>query len=116
MEMNENENVTLAVVVSELGHLRTAFDDERKERREDFDKFRTEMRQFHEDKVGRGEWLQRNAYVDSAHVDIRKEITAMKTQEAARRSPWTAVVGSITGVGALLVSGILAVVVLFGGN
>lgn len=117
--MDQNETVTLAVVVASVNSLQKTFDEDRKERREDFKALREEIRLSHEDKVTRPEWLQRNGYVDgkvdelgrdihNVKSDLKSDVAEIRAELAAKRAPWYAVAGGVTGIGALALTVIMA--------
>lgn len=83
---------TLAVVVARLDDLR-----------EDMKALRAEVRSSTANVVGRGEWVQRNNLVDGKFDTHGREIAHLRTDLAARRTPWPAVAGAVTGIGSLLI-------------
>lgn len=109
--LDQDESLTLAVVVTEMKNLQAAFDRDRDERRDDFSKLRDELRQFHNDKVSEAVWLQRNEYSDSKFLKLDKEVAAVKQDVVrleekleSRRAPWTAILGGISGVVAVAIT------------
>jgi len=103
-----DDNATLAVVVSKLQGLSDTFDQERRERREDFDKLREELRQFHGDKVSYDQWAQRNREVDGRFVDVQKDISRIEQNEAAKRSPIAVWISLAVSAASLILAGLVA--------
>ena len=83
---------TLAVVVARL-------DDVRK----DIDGLRADVRATTAANVPRGEWVQRNLYVDGMFAAQGREIGQLRAEVAAKRTPWPAVAGAVTGALSLIV-------------
>lgn len=50
------------------------------------------------DVVPRGEWLQRNAYVDSKFDGQGADISEIRQELAAKRAPWWVVVAAVLGL------------------
>lgn len=85
------EDATVAVVVARLDDLRN-----------EFQSVRAEIRASAANVVGRGEWVQRNQHVDGKFDAQGREISQLRADLAARRMPWPAVVGAVTGSGSVL--------------
>lgn len=83
---------TLAVVVARL-------DDVRR----DIDGLRSDLQRTTAANVPRGEWVQRNIHVDASFASQGREIAQLRADLAAKRMPWTAVAGALTGAVSLLV-------------
>lgn len=83
---------TLAVVVARLEDVR-----------KDIDQLRADIRATIDSNVPRGEWMQRNLYVDGMLAAQGREIAQLRAEVAAKRTPWPAVAGAITGALSLIV-------------
>lgn len=124
--MEMDDNATLAVVVARLDDMKNAQAGYEERTMGELQGIRDEIRRFHEDKVSRGEWIQRNTHSDSRFEQLGRDLNKVKTDTmaavaevkqdaAARRTPWTSVLASSTGVGALVVSLVVAVYSMSGG-
>lgn len=92
----ESTTETLAVVVARLDDLRA-----------DFRGLRDEVRQQHTDVVSRGEWLQRNAYVDGKLDDQAKDITELRSDLSKRTPQWWMVVPAVVAAASLALTFII---------
>lgn len=83
---------TLAVVVAQLEYVR-----------EDIKGLREEVRSTSTTYVPRGEWVQRNLYVDGTFASQGREISQLRAEVQSKRTPWPAVAGAVTGALSLIV-------------
>lgn len=90
MPVNDNEQATLAVVVSRLDDLRG-----------DLHSIREDLRRTGENSVTRNEWMQRNGYVDAKFDDQGRDIADLRTDMASKRVPWYTVAALLLSGGAL---------------
>lgn len=77
----------LAVVAARLDDLR-----------EDIRELRGEVATSVADKVSRGEWLQRNTAVDERFQGQGREIAQLRSELAARRTPWPTVAAVVVAI------------------
>lgn len=82
MEMDETS--TLAVVVARLDDMKKSQEQYEARMMNELQGLRAELRQSHEDKVSRGEWLQRNTTVDNKFDSYGKELSNHR-EETARQ-------------------------------
>ena len=97
--MMDEDSKTLAVVVQRLDDLKS-----------DMTALRSELVASRADVVARGEWVQRNTYVDSKLDTVGREISELKQERAAARAPWWAVAGVITS-GLVLVWAVISALI-----
>lgn len=74
---SDEPGTTLAVVVARLDDLRT-----------DVASMRREVREAGASMVGRGEWGQRNAHVDTRLGTLGREVGELRRDVESRRAPW----------------------------
>lgn len=111
-KMDMSETSTLAVVVARLDDLRDSQKEYEDRLMKEMQNLRSELRETHADHVSRGEWMQRNAYVDgfkdalskeisevkdnlgkelqNIKTDLTKDISEVKQEQASKRVPMTA--------------------------
>lgn len=85
-----DENATLAVLVQQVTSLNKQLEKDREERQREYAELREELRRGHENMVPRGEWGQRNTYVDSKFDSQGREISKIWAELASKKIPITA--------------------------
>lgn len=85
-----DDNATLAVLVEQVTSLNKQIEKDREERQREYAELREELRRGHENMVPRGEWGQRNTYVDSKFDSQGREIGRIREEMASKRIPITA--------------------------
>jgi hypothetical protein len=63
---------------------------------------RDEVRGLRGETVSRGEWMQRNAYVDMKFDSQGSDISEIRTDLASRRAPWWSVAAVVVAAAAVL--------------
>lgn len=84
MEMDETS--TLAVVVARLDDMKKSQEQYESRMMRELQGLRSELRQSHEDKVSRGEWLQRNQTVDAKHESLSRDVSTLREDYARELS------------------------------
>jgi hypothetical protein len=87
----DNTATQVAVVIARLDDVR-----------EDIAQLRDAITTSSAEKVGRGEWIQRNQHVDSRFQQLGREVAQLRTELAARRLPWPAVAAVVVSIATLV--------------
>lgn len=93
-----DDNATLAVLLEQVNHLSKRWEEDRLARQVEYKELREELRRVTEGQVPRGEWAQRNSYVDSKFDAQGREISDIKTELASKRLPMTAWIAIVIAV------------------